>query len=74
MSPRSTAEVAKLVGIGKMTLERWLAQGKVPMPKKIVVGARVSRIWTERDIERVQHYKEKQYRKGRGRKKKNKYQ
>ena len=69
MSPQSTAEIAQLVGVGRTTLERWLAQRKVAMPKKITVGTRVSRIWTQRDIERVKRYKEQFYRKGRGRKK-----
>ena len=70
MSPRSTAEIAAAVGVDKSTLERWLAERKVPMPKRIVVGARVSRIWTSGDVERLKRYKAKFYRKGRGRKKK----
>jgi len=70
MNPRSTADVAKLVGITKVTLERWLAQGKVAMPRQMRIGTRLFRLWTDRDIERVQRYKEKFYRKGRGRKKK----
>src|SRR3989441_9308263 len=68
MRPRSTKEVAQIVGISRSTLERWLAGGKVPMPKKILVGTRVSRIWTSREIERVEQYKAKFYGKGRGRK------
>ncbi len=70
MSPRSTAEVAKLVGIGSATLERWLAKGKVPMPGRVRVGTRLFRLWTSQDIERVKRFKEKFYRKGRGPKKK----
>ncbi len=70
MSPRSTAEIAAAVGVAESTLERWLAERKVPMPKRIVVGVRVSRIWTSQDIERLKRYKAKFYRKGRGRKKK----
>ena len=70
MSPLSTEEVARLVGISRVTLERWLAQKKIPMPKRVFVGTRVSRIWTERDIERVRRHREKFYGKGRGRKKK----
>ncbi len=70
MSPRSTAEVAKLVGVSRVTLERWLASGKVQMPKRIRVGARVSRIWTSQDIDRVKRHKKEFYRKGRGRKRK----
>ena len=70
MSPRSTTEIAAAVGVAESTLERWLAERKVPMPKRIVVGVRVSRIWTSQDIERLKRYKAKFYRKGRGRKKK----
>ncbi len=70
MSPRSTAEIATAVGVAESTLERWLAERQVPMPKRIVVGVRVSRIWTSQDIERLKRYKAKFYRKGRGRKKK----
>jgi len=40
---------------------------KVPMPKKILVGTRVSRIWTTRALERVKQYNAKFYRKGRKR-------
>lgn len=70
MSPRSTADVARLVGVGPATLERWLAQGKVLVPKRIRIGTRMFRLWTSQDIERVKRYKEKFYRKGRGRKRK----
>ena len=72
MSPRSTAEIAKLIGITKVTLERWLAQGKVSKPKQIRIGTRLFRLWTDKAIKRVRRYKEKSYRKGRGRKSKSK--
>ena len=70
MTPLSTNEVAKLVGIGRGTLERWLGEGKVPRPKPLRVGDKIFRLWTNRDIERVKRYKAKFYRKGRRRKKK----
>ncbi len=70
MKPLSTEEVAKVIGIGSATLERWLGSGKVRAPKPLRVGRKVFRFWTSRDIERVKRYKEKFYRKGRGRKKK----
>ncbi len=70
MKPLSSGEVAKVVGIGPATLERWLSSGKVKPPKPLRVGRKVFRFWTTRDIERVKRYKEKFYRKGRGRKKK----
>jgi len=70
MSPLSTDDVAKLSGISRVTLERWLAAGKVPMPGTLQLGRREFRNWTKKDIERVKHYKARFYRKGRGRKKK----
>jgi len=70
MSPRSTREVAALIGVHLVTLEEWLRKGKVNAPKSVFVGAKKYRLWTDRDIDRVKKYKEKFYRKGRGRKKK----
>jgi predicted site-specific integrase-resolvase len=68
MSPFSTSQVAAQVGIDRVTLERWLREGKVKPPKMIVVGDRRYRLWNERYVAAVRRYKEKFYRKGRGRK------
>ncbi len=70
MSPLSTEEVARVVGISRITLERWLASAKLKAPKSLRVGKHIFRNWTNLDIERVKRYKKKFYRKGRGRKKK----
>jgi MerR HTH family regulatory protein len=69
MNSYSTLEVARMVGIDKQTLLRWLWAGKVLEPKCYVSGGIKLRHWTDRDIERVRDYKEVNYRKGRGRKK-----
>lgn len=70
MAPLSTEEVARAVGVSRVTLERWLGSGKVTAPRPLRVGKNIFRNWASRDIERVRRYKEKFYRKGRGRKKK----
>ena len=57
-----------MVGIGRMTLLRWLKAGKVREPKRIRNGGVQARIWTETDVERLRKYKVANYRKGRGRK------
>ena len=72
MTPLSTAEIAKLLGVSKSTLERWLKEGKVPRPRPLRVGRKVFRMWTDGDIKRGKLYKKKFYRKGRGRKPKKK--
>jgi predicted site-specific integrase-resolvase len=69
MANLSTLEVARKVGISRVTLERWLAGGKVPSPKTIRFGKNEFRDWTDQDVERVRKFKAAHYRKGRGRKK-----
>jgi excisionase family DNA binding protein len=64
----STSQVTKMVGIGRMTILRWLKDGKIPEPRRIRNGGVDARIWTVRDVERVRSYKQENYRKGRGRK------
>jgi len=68
MSPLSTAQIAKAVGIHRVTLERWLSSGKVQSPKTVRIGDGTFRQWTTADLERVRKYKQQNYRKGRGRK------
>ena len=63
----STSGVAKRVGVHVVTLRRWLLDGKITEPTRVKNGVS-ARIWTDRDVERVRKYKEKNYRKGRGRK------
>jgi hypothetical protein len=70
MNILSTLEVARMIGIHKQTLLDWLYAGKVLEPKRQAIGGQVVRIWTQTDIDRVRSYKEKNYCKGRGRKKK----
>ncbi len=69
MRTYSTGEVARLVGVDKKTLLRWLWHGKISEPARRSNGGQDVRIWKERDLVRVRQYKEANYRKGRGRKK-----
>lgn len=64
----STVEVTKKVGISVATLERWLAESKVPSPDLIVLGGRSFRNWKKADVVRLKRHKAATYRKGRGRK------
>jgi hypothetical protein len=57
-----------MVGIGRMTLLRWLKDEKVPEPRRIRNGGINARVWTDLDVKRVRKYKRENYRKGRGRK------
>ena len=68
MTAYSTDQVAKAVGIDKSTLLRWLYSGKLAEPKIVETPTSKIRVWSKRDLTRVQRYKEQNYRKGRGRK------
>jgi predicted adenine nucleotide alpha hydrolase (AANH) superfamily ATPase len=64
----STAQVARDIGVHKVTLIRWLLDGKVKEPRRVKQAGQEIRIWNDRDVERVRKYKQENYRKGRGRK------
>ena len=68
MANLSTQDVARKVGINRVTLERWLSSGKVAAPKIVKFGKNEFRDWTPADVEEVRRYKQENYRKGRGRK------
>lgn len=68
----STAQVANMIGVHKMTLIRWLLDGKIAEPRRLTNGGVNARVWNVRDVERARKYKLENYRKGRGRKAKSK--
>lgn len=57
MSGYSTAQVAKLVGVSKNTLLRWLYNGVLPEPQRTRVGGIVWRVWSREDIDRARRVK-----------------
>ena len=70
MRTYSTGQAAKMLGVNRVTLQRWLIAGRVGEPKKVKMGGVEVRIWTDRDVERLRKYKQENYCKGRGRKSK----
>jgi excisionase family DNA binding protein len=70
-SKLTTAEAAKRVGIHQVTLQKWIAAGKMKAPKPTLIGAVGYRLWSAKDVAALLKVKRAIYRKGRGRKKKN---
>lgn len=68
----STAQVAKVLKMGRQTLHRWMRNQPSLAPRKQKIGGVSVRIWTDQDVKRLRKYKEENYRKGRGRKPKSK--
>jgi predicted site-specific integrase-resolvase len=57
------------VGISTMTLQRWMAAGKVKGPKLRIRHGRAVRLWGQADLVGLRRLKQEVYCKGRGRKK-----
>jgi excisionase family DNA binding protein len=64
----TTREAASAVGIGRVTLQRWIRARKIRAPKARLRGGIGVRLWGAADVERLRLAKEKIYRRGRGRK------
>jgi hypothetical protein len=68
----SSAQVAKLIAVGRATFHRWIAGEKLsgrlrPPALRKVAGVSV-RIWTAADVRRAKQFKRRFYRKRTGRK------
>ncbi len=68
----STKQVAKLVGIHRVTLQHWLAAGKVRASRSLPSNGGTLWRWTGADVKKVKKYKAAHYWEGRGQKKKKK--
>jgi hypothetical protein len=53
-------------------LHRWIAAGRIEAPKPTLIGAVGYRLWSTKDVARLKKAKQEIYRKGRGRKPKQK--
>ena len=49
----TTNEAADKLGVHRVTLQRWIASGKITAPEVQEIGGAVFRLWTDADIERV---------------------
>ncbi len=66
----TTAEAAKRVGIHQVTLQKWIAAGKLKAPQPTLIGAVGYRLWSAKDVAALLKVKRAIYGKGKGRKKK----
>lgn len=57
MSGYGTAEAAKMVGVTKLTLLRWLRSGRLEEPKHVQASGQNWRLWTDADVERARKLK-----------------
>jgi predicted site-specific integrase-resolvase len=62
----NTQQAAKAAGIAVMTLQRWLAAGKIKGPRLRIQHGHAIRPWTEADLTRLRKVKRLIYGKGKG--------
>ena len=53
MKTYSTRQAAAKLGISFPSINRYIADKKIPVPPLTVVGTVSARVWTDEDIERV---------------------
>ena len=58
----STKQAATKIGVGWITLQRYVTSGKLTVPPLQKVGGVTVRLWTERDINRVKKQLQKRKR------------
>ncbi len=62
----STKQSAKMAGITRITLNRWIANGEFKPPPLQTLASVKARVWSKSDVERLKRFKLKRYKKGQG--------
>jgi DNA-binding transcriptional MerR regulator len=63
MAQYSISEAARLLGIHRATLHRWIGKGFVPEPISEEIAGSQLRYWTDDGFAKLREYKAKHYRK-----------
>jgi excisionase family DNA binding protein len=63
MAQYSISEAARLLGIHRATLHRWIEKRVVPEPVTQKIAGSQIRYWTDEAIAKLKQYKAEQYRK-----------
>jgi excisionase family DNA binding protein len=66
----TTGEAAEAVGITRVTLQAWIAKGKLKAPRTKLLKGHAVRLWTKADVAALRRVKDKIYRQEMGRPKK----
>lgn len=68
MKAYSISEAARVLGVDRRTLQRWVRERRIPVPTtQVLAGVRL-RYWTENDMAKLSEYKAARYwGKGKGR-------
>jgi excisionase family DNA binding protein len=61
MKAHSISEAARVLGVDRRTLQRWVRDKRIPAPTtQVLAGVRL-RFWTEQDMAKLKEYKAARY-------------
>ena len=61
MKAYSISEAARILGVDRRTLQRWVRERRIPVPTTQVIAGIRLRFWTENDLAELKDYKATRY-------------
>ena len=61
MKTHSVSEAARILGVDRTTLRRWVRDKQIPAPTPGIVKGLLSKFWTEDDMVKLRAFKDKRY-------------
>jgi excisionase family DNA binding protein len=57
----SISEAARIVGVNRRTLQRWILAKQIPSPKVEIVDGKLKKSWTAAEVAQIKEYKQRTY-------------
>jgi excisionase family DNA binding protein len=57
----SISEVARIVGVNRRTLQRWILAKQIPSPKVEIVDGKLKKSWTAAEVAQIKEHKQRTY-------------
>jgi excisionase family DNA binding protein len=61
MKTYSISEAARITGVDRRTLHRWIAKSQIPRPKAEIVDGQLRKSWTDEEVTKIREYKKSAY-------------
>jgi excisionase family DNA binding protein len=58
----SISEVARIVGVNRRTLQRWILNKQIPLPKMEIVDGKLKKSWAAAEVTQIREHKQATYR------------
>jgi hypothetical protein len=62
MKSYSVSETARVLGVSTRTVQRWVRDGHIPVPKEEIVDGQLVKSWSEREMVKIREFMNKSYR------------